>query len=133
MSKVFVIQMVTGEMIIGIKTSDDSDDRVTLSYPITLTPIVENTEQGPQHRMSINPYFPFAEYDAKDGVTFDRKHCIHVLQANEGLTDAHAKYVNQRTVEDNNIIVAQASDLPENNHGVDPSVMVGGGLRNPDS
>jgi len=130
-SSVYVVQMTSGEVVIGLAEGEvDVTDSVHLAYPITLAPVMTQGPDGqPQQQMSINPYFPFGEYKASEGLRIDAAHYVHAMPAVEGLVQAHTNYVNQLRASENGLVVAGANDLPENKFGVDPSEMTNGGLR----
>lgn len=141
MSKVYVIQMCNGQLIMGQRnehaeaelrdTMEGNEDFVILSYPASLDIFQGKDENGnvtaPQ--MSINPYFPFGSYSQKDGLTFYRKDYVHAMPAANGLSEAHRGYENKIRAQEGGLVIAGANDLPENRFGVDADEMTGGGLR----
>lgn len=139
--QVYAVQLITGEVVMGIRSDErqteeqsnrtNRNDFIVLQYPATLQPVtVEGANGQPEQRMSINPYFPFGEYDQKDGVVFESHAIIQAMPASEGIARAHGDYVNQMRMQSSGLVMANANDLPENQFGVDPSEMTDdGGLR----
>lgn len=129
-----VVRLSNGEIVIGrtaLEAYEQEGGSIQLTYPISINVVPTQAPDGTvQQQMSVNPYFPFADYDAKEGVNFPANEIVHCLAAVEGLAQVHQNYITKLTAESNGLVVAGANDLPENQFAVNASEMTGGdGLR----